>query len=526
MAEPQIPTVTRPRPRGRRTGLWALVTALLLALSVVWALAVPLMASPDEPSHVVKAAAVARGEWSGVLGPPPADASRPAAATTVRLPPDLAASVVLPNCYAFQPEEAGDCVPDLPARTGDLLPVETFAGQYPPLYYALVGWPSVVLEGEAGLYAMRIVSALVSAVMLGWGAYRLGTASANRFGTWGTVVALTPMTFFLAGTVNPIGWEITTAFSFWAACLALVSRPGPIATGALVQAAVSGALLVNIRASSPFWALAIVVVVVVLAPRGRLRELVRHRLAPWLGATALVAGLAAVAWILTHGSTVSARNLFPRFTDDSVALLAISGQSYPYLQQMIGNFGWLDTVAPPVTYLAWYAALGALVLVAFAVRSRARGKVALAGLLLGVVAAPFLQFPTMPDAGLIWQGRYTLPLAIGLPPLAAIAVGLQRPDAHDVLRRVFRATVPVLVVGHVASFYWASRRYSEGFSGELFTTTPDWSSPVGYLTGSALYAALCVALGVLAWRAAAPDRLPASAPLTAPAEPEVVRPAV
>jgi len=507
--------------RSRRVAPWALVAALLFAMSVMWALATPLMSSPDEPSHVVRAAAVARGEWSGELGAPPVDRTRPAAATVVELPSDLAASVRLPNCYAFHPEVAGDCVPDLPDRTGDDVPVETYAGQYPPLYYALVGWPSLLFSGEAGLYAMRFASGAISVAMLTWGAYRLSTASVNRLGTWGTVVALTPMTLFLGATVNPIGWEITTAFSFWAACLAVVAAPGPIRSGALVQAAVSGALLVNVRASSPFWALAVVVVVLVFSPRERLRELVRHRLAPWVAGVALLAGIAAVTWILTHGDTVSARGLFPNFADRSVALLAIAGESFDYLQQMIGNFGWLDTVAPPVTYLAWYVGIGALVLVAFSLRGRRRAKLALALLLAGVIAAPLLQFPTMPDAGLIWQGRYTLPMAIGVPLVAALVFGRQQRDGNELLRRVYRGTLPLLLVGHVAAFYWASRRYSEGVDGELFTGAPDWSSPVGYLTGTLMYAALCLLLAGLAWRSAATDRAVAAATTVQPDRSEV-----
>ena len=287
--DPPVPVRVLPR-RHHRT-LWALVGVLLFALAAAWSAATPLMASPDEPSHVVKAAAVVRGQWSGTLGPEPTDTTRPGAGTIVRLPTDLAASVALPNCYAFHSDNAADCVPKLPARTGDSVPVETFAGQYPPLYYALVGWPSLLLTGEAGLYAMRLASAAISAAMLTWGAFRLTTVRGNRLALWGAVVAITPMCLFLAGTVNPAGWEIAAAVSFWAACLAIVSRHGPVGTGALVQAAVSGAVLVNIRASSPFWALAIVAVAIVAAPPGRLRELVRHRLAPWLGGAALVGEL-------------------------------------------------------------------------------------------------------------------------------------------------------------------------------------------------------------------------------------------
>jgi hypothetical protein len=489
----------------RHSVMWAVVGLLLFALAAAWSVATPLMASPDEPSHVAKAAAVARGQWSGTLGPEPTDTSRPGAATIVHLPTDLAASLALPNCYAYHPERAADCVPQLAARTGNTVPVETFAGQYPPLYYALVGWPSLLLTGEAGLYAMRLASAAISAAMLAWGAFRLRTLCGNQLALWGTIVAVTPMVLFLAGTVNPAGWEITVAFSFWAACLAIVSRHGPLATGTLVQAAVSGAVLVNIRASSPFWALAIVVVAIVAAPPGRLRELVRHRLAPWLGSAALLASGAAMGWILMHGNVVSSRNLYPQFANPKLTLLAINGRGFEYLQNMIGDFGWLDTPAPPLTYVLWYLAAGALILLGLSAAMRARPKTGLVLLVCGVGAAPFIfQLPTAANAGLIWQGRYALPVAVGVPLLAALLLGEQRDEVVELLRRVFRGTLPVVVVAHVAAFYWASRRYGDGVNGHVITFSPQWSSPIGFLTGTALYATLCVVLAAILWRGAGP----------------------
>src|SRR3712207_861372 len=109
------PTARRPRRTSRdlRGGPWALAGGLLFALLAAWSLGMPLMSSPDEQSHVIRAAAVARGEWSGTLGPSPVDATRPAAATEVELPADLAATRFLPACYAFNADLTADCSYDL-----------------------------------------------------------------------------------------------------------------------------------------------------------------------------------------------------------------------------------------------------------------------------------------------------------------------------------------------------------------------------------------------------------------------------
>ena len=500
-----------PTPTTRARGpllRWLTVGALLFGLGALWSLAVPLMASPDEPSHVVRAAAVVRGQLSGTANDAPQSTERPGVGTLVRLPSDFAAALALPNCFAFDRDQPADCQDDLPAPGPEVL-VETFAGQYPPLYYALVGWPSLFLAAGPSIVAMRLVSAAVSAALLTWAAFRLSGTRGNRAGLWGLAVAITPMCLFLAGTVNPAGLEISAAVAFWAACLVLVSRDGPVSTAALVQAVVSGALLINVRATGPVWALAIVVVVLVAAPRGRWRELLRLPSARWLGAAAGIAVLASVGWLATHGSVVTTRGLYPQFADLKTALLGILGDGFLYLQNMIGDFGWLDAPAPPLTFVAWYLALGALLLPALAAARPVRQRVALGLLVAGVAVSPIaLQLPTIVDTGLIWQGRYALPVAVGVPILAAILLRVDATESGEAHRRTARATVPVLLVAHVAAFWWGSRRYAEGLDGQVITGSPDWSSPVGYLTGVALYAVVASALAWLLWQAyrPAPER--------------------
>lgn len=43
-------------------GIFGRIFLLLSAITVLWSLATPLMAYPDEPVHTIKAAAVARGQ--------------------------------------------------------------------------------------------------------------------------------------------------------------------------------------------------------------------------------------------------------------------------------------------------------------------------------------------------------------------------------------------------------------------------------------------------------------------------------
>ncbi|MBF0686348.1 MAG: DUF2142 domain-containing protein [Cellulomonas sp.] len=501
---------TRSGHHRRTAARWTAVGALVVALGMCWSLGTPLMSSPDEPSHVVRAAGVVRGQVTlPDAEPDPGAGAEPGVAGVVLLPADYAASVLLPNCFAFQPDVPAACQQDLP-ESGDAIETRTYAAQYPPLYYALVGWPSLFLPAEAGIMAMRLVSALVSGLLLTWGLFRLTRVTGNRAGPWGAAIALTPMCFFLGATVNPAGLEIAAAFAFWCACLGIVLSRGPVTTGALTQAVVTGALLVNSRSSAPLWALAVVVVALVAAPRGRWREVVRHPRFRWFVAATLAACAAAVAWLVTHPSVVTTRDQYPGFADPRTTVLSVVGKTSEYLLNMIGDYGWLDAPSPPATFIAWYAMLGAVLLVAFSAARAPRLRRALLLLVVGTAAAPLvLQVPTAADTGLIWQGRYALPLAVGVPLLAAlVADGTGTPE-RDLLRRLARGTLPVVLVGHVAAFYWASRRYAEGLAGEVLTLEPRWSSPIGFLTGTLAYAVLAAVLAWLAWRWFRPGDTPA-----------------
>lgn len=484
----------------RRSALgWVGAGVLLFLLGVAWSLAVPLMAGPDEPSHVIRAAAVAHGQWSGELGPEPTDGSRPGAGTIVHLPSDYGAAAALPNCFAFRSDVPAACQQDVAPAEGDLVPTETFAGQYPPLYYALVGWPARFLGAEAATYGMRAVGAALVAALVVWAAHRVRRDLGPTV-LWGLTVAVTPMVLFMGATVNPQGLEIASALSFWAAVLALVRRPEGPTTAAMVQAAVSGAVLINVRTSSPFWALVVVVVALVVAPSGRVREVLRHRAARWVGAVAALASVLAVAWVALHPAVVTGKGLHPEYRDPRLTVFAVTSKGFEYLTNMIGDFGWLDAPAPPLTVGLWLVVLGGLALPALAMPAARRVSLVLPLTVLLVAAAPYvLTIPTAPDTGVIWQGRYALPIAVGVPLVAGVVLATTPAAAQTWLRRGARWTVVGVLVAQVAAFYWGARRYSEGLLGEVVTLSPDWSSPIGFLPGVALYAVLATALAALCW---------------------------
>lgn len=499
------------------------VGALVLALLAMWSLAMPLMSSPDEPSHAIKAGAVVRGQLGGELGDAPTDSSAPGAPTWVKVPNDLAATEEYPRCFRFDKEDDASCARDLPTRTTDSEVTGTFAGQYPPLYYALVGWPSLLLSGETALYAMRLVSAVLCAGFLTAGILRMRSVAPRRW-MWGVWLSLTPMCLFIGGAINPQAFEIAAAFSFWAAGIALArprsSTPGRPTTGHVVQLVVSGAALVLVRTSGPLWAALIVAAVLVAARPGVVPTFLRSRQGVVTLAGAGVAGALAVAWVVAHPDIVTTSGLFPEYAEPRLVAFVMLLAQPMFIEQMTGNFGWLDTEPPYVTVLAWMIGTGVLLVLLVVERVPNRLRVALAATAVAVVVVPIaLTIPTAEAAGIVWQGRYVLPLAVGVPLLAALALERRSTQVGALMDRVTVLTVVLVTGGHVAAFYWASRRYAEGADGLWATLDPRWSSPIGFLPAVAVYALLVAAAAWLSWgvvrRAAFEDDIPDAA-LTSP----------
>ena len=92
--------------RGRRRRWWGSFAVFTLLISI-WSLATPLMAAPDEPAHVTKAAAVVRLQFLGT-SEPFKKASGISPIITVRVP--AAFGHRRPPCYSNHPDRPASCM--------------------------------------------------------------------------------------------------------------------------------------------------------------------------------------------------------------------------------------------------------------------------------------------------------------------------------------------------------------------------------------------------------------------------------
>jgi hypothetical protein len=467
----------------RRRGLVArpwrvFVVVLVLAFlnMAVWSLATPFFASPDEPAQVARAVALEHGQ---LIGKTVKNAGN--AITDVTIPKIYAAGTAYGGCFTFKDTVSASCAKDLTQSKREVRAI-TYVGRYPPLYYAIVGLPSLFTASANGLYAMRLTSALLNAVFLALAAFSIAAWSRSRFLLVGLLVAATPMTFFLGSVVNPSGLEITSAICLWCAGLVLVlertDKPPP---GLVAVVTVSAITLLLSRALSPLWVVCILLLLALLAGWRGLRALARAHSVRWSLLPLIPAGAFAVGWIVVaHALDLLPVGVRAKGTGTPLAA-SILGNTATWVQQMVGIFGWLDTLSPLLTYLFWYAAIGLFVLLALAC-ARRRHAGALVLLIVVVVFAPvIISYGQAHRLGVIWQARYIMPMAVGVP-LMSVALVERSAALHQVRTRVATMVCGLLAIASFAAFAEALRRYVTGVRGPIDYLQGAWQPPFGATT--------------------------------------------
>lgn len=523
--------MTRRRPISDAR-VWVASFVVIAALGGLWAFAAPLMAAPDEPAQTVRAAAVVRGQWRGTE-------------TVVRQTDEHVQNIVkdevqLPRgygeldgarlCYGFYPLITADCATAIPSDD-TVGPAVTYVGRYPPPYHLLVGWPSLVLGAPRAIRAMRLLSAALAAAFVATaivGARHVGRGRATLVGV---LLSVTPEVLFLAGSVNPSALEIPAALAAWTTVVALVTGTGAPRRALVIGATASLGALAWSRPLSPLFVVLVLATVWVFAgTRARARELWGSRSIRVGGLVAGVLLVGSAAWAVTSQALSSGAG-FPSTVASNGELVRYSLDELPYrTRQMVGVFGWLDTELSPTAIAVWLLLAAALVGLGLVV-GRGRERLAIVGLFVGtlvlVTAAEVIGARTV---GTGWQGRYSLPLVIGLPLLAGAAVDrsarlqavLARPEgwstrAAAAVRLAATATVVVVTAVQLVALSTSVRRYAVGIDHPLlsYLGSSAWSPPGGQwplFLASLVIVAAYAALWLVLLRAPPPGSEPAPRP--------------
>ncbi len=254
------------------------------------------------------------------------------------------------------------------------------------------------------------------------------------------------------------------------------------------------------RPISIVWMVGVVVVVLIGSSRLRRRELFSRRLVAWaVGPTALAL---IVSWLWAVYARIEVKD--ERLTNslNLGAALRQSVDNWPrYLRQTIGVLGWLDTFLPSFVYAAWFLALLVVVVIHFRTATR-RGMLAFAGLVAVWLALPLvINGFTNSRAGLTYQGRYSLPIFVGLVflPMLSDRSRLRWPRLSQ--RWLVGAVLALVVVGEVGAFWQTLRRFTVGANGRVILTgSLPWSPSIAPMLLVAINAAAMLAVSWSAWR--------------------------
>jgi hypothetical protein len=475
---------------------WLTTFVLVTSLCAVWALSQPVFAGPDEPAHVVRADGIAHGELIGSEpgGRVPRALRRVDDDVRIVRAPQIYGSVVVP-CFAHQRDLLAPCLRfSGPTTDAD---VASYESLQPPAYYAVVGLTSwLSTPGTRTVYVMRLVSAVLTGALIATAFAAVRRSAAPRLLGTGVVLAVTPMVLFLGGVVGPAGTEIAAAIAFWVCGLVLLSRaPDRVESSLITGAGIAGCVLALSRPLGPLWIGLIALTLAGATNRTTLRTITRSGRARVWAALVVAAMAVQVAWNVIVGPSDATLTGHAATKLSTLSQLGDAlGATYGWYREMIGSFGWNETLAPALTWVPWTAALGFLFFAALAwVAGRYAGV--LLALITAVIIVPIvLELTPYHVEGGVWLGSTTLPLAVGVPILAAHALTTAARGRELLASRFVLAVGVVAAVGQFLAFAANLRRYTVGGTRDLlYWLHAQWDPPLPALVLTVGYAALLFA---------------------------------
>lgn len=493
-----------------RWATWGFVAAFLMTSA--WSMANPINAAPDEAGHAVTAYATVHGQIGSVNPTVPAVYA------------DLTERSLL-LCHHESWSTDARCQKWGPSEKKPPRQAFTQFGTYNPVYYVLVGWPTQILQPHLALYAIRVVSAFWFSLIFG---AALGAAAVGflpRFASCAPLVALTPMMVFLGGAINPNSIEIVGSLLAWISLTILLGSDTTSVTRRLMisLATIGFASVILTRLLSPLWV--VVIVVTVASATGSWPKLwtliTRSRYFQAHLAALAAAGLFAVWWTVDH-PPVFVGGVHNR-PDSFRELLQISIHQVIWdfpkdvVPQTFGVLGWVEFpvyAIVPVMTVAW----GSVLLMSLLVPGPRRGR-----LTMTLLLAFWILFPALLESymwgGVGWQGRYGLPIALGIPILGLHLIARQTSTLNESAAMASRGTriLSIAVIAcNIYTFALNYPRYAAGWDDRWQLRDYVWQPPLGFLPWLLGFLGGSLMLTWVAWRSTRARRSQVS-PQTDPA---------
>ncbi|WP_165372635.1 DUF2142 domain-containing protein [Nocardioides iriomotensis] len=483
--------MTRSLSNRARTAL--LVSVGTLLVQAAWVLVVPPFRGIDEFDHAYRAASVVNGHW--VSESFPADGLIAWGQLIATDPSIVRAASPVCRTYDYVTEANCHAVRTSP---GGLVLVASAAANYNPAYYAVVGWPALLLHGAQALYLMRIVSSMICLALVAVAAFAISTWARTTAPLIALCIALTPMALYSLSLPSPNGVEMAAAIALWAALLGLgrTEDVGQLRLMLLLATAATVPLVVP-RLLGPLWWLAITGLSCLCLSRKRVRTIWSQARGPTMLflSVGVIAGAGALAWSLlrTPNAVGQSATLTPLDATELNSPTLFVAHSMLWVLQSIAAFPTRNEYAPLYVYiLELLLLIGWLAAVMILGSRRMRVMTTLVGV-AGIALPVLATLRTYQLIGFAWQGRYTLPLTFGVVLVGGLALD-KALEGRRLPRIVIFAPFVVLALAHVASV-------AEVLTREALTSplagSDEWLQP------KISWIVLVTVLGVILWLTAA-----------------------
>ena len=464
---------------------------------VVWSFITPLFSGPDEPSNFIRSAAVVRGEWVGENYP--ASIQKSYWTTYVQIDPQFGTANAIPWCFVWLPANPGCGVAVEDAPVVDV-PTWTNMGRYPPLPFVLSGVGTVFGATNLSVHMARIITSLICALLIAFSAYAIMRRKQSLLGL---LVALTPGTIFLASAMNPSAIEICSAIALWSILPSL--HQGQVNDRIIQQGfIIVGVLLIATRPIGI--AMYLVISITSWLAFGSMRFFSFIKANKVAYSFHLLTAILMAWWYVAVYSYQTSPSLTVGTEKLSITTRITQSMSHipELLDNIVGNFGWLDTPIPRGAL--WLYVIGVAVFVFTALSQLGKRSAHVLILLSMTVICSSIAIDMNFYAMFGWfgaQGRHIAPILVGVPLLIT--------TQSSVGNRLQIAIVTVWSVTMVWAGLGALRRYTVGVNGShafSMIINRTWNPVIGFWMSVLLLVAATafVATTVLSSRQALADQ--------------------
>lgn len=461
-------------------------------LTFSWVLMQPPYSVADEPAHTIKAVASAYGQFDR-----PQVIGQFGYGAYIYEVPKVFTSIWHSTCYNDDTRTTAACIGDFPPGTEQITTTST-AGPNPPTYYIAIGWLGRLFPSQTGFYLMRFLGALLFCLTLTF-TFALQFFKSKSRNAWVSILLLlTPAVISFSAVINPFAYEIAAAALFWTSAILLTdSRKSNRESKQLWCALVGSALFFScIRPAAFLWVSVITFFVIFSVPQNGYRLIRFHdkrmRSIVGIAFNAVVISLALsyrtqTDLVIDPASTVTST---VGADGDIFSNMYVSSQRLGiFFRQLFGFFGWTSFYPPVAVPVLFVTAL--VMSITIMKISTWRLRAGLAGLTAFVYFCPVvLEGARASSLGFFYQGRYMLPVAIGIP----IYIWLRGEDrvTNRYTLLLTRTIVGLCTGSSIFVANYVARRFISGTDGRiLWFLDVKWSPPGGaYMTLSFLVGAM------------------------------------